>query len=76
MMMLRGQVNSGNSNYQTTAVYRLPSGTIDNPSASAPIKDMSTSSGQWRSIYLTYSAHYAYKGRYMLDFSVRRDGST
>lgn len=76
MMMLRGQVNSGSSDYQNTGVYRLPSGSIQSPSASAPITDMSTSSGQWRSIYLTYSAHYAYKGRYMLDFSVRRDGST
>lgn len=76
MMMLRGQVNSGSSNYQTTGVFRLPSGSIESPSASAPITDMSTSSGQWRSIYLTYSAHYAYKGRYMVDFSVRRDGST
>lgn len=76
MMMLRGQVNSGTSSYQTTETYRLPSGTIDSPSASAPIKSMSTSSGQWRSVYLTYSAHYAFKGRYMVDFSVRRDGST
>ena len=76
MMMLRGQVNSGSSNYQSTGVFRLPSGSIQSPSASAPIQEMSTSSGQWRSIYLTYSAHYAYKGRYMADFSIRRDGST
>ena len=37
---------------------------------------MSTGSGQWRSVYFTYSAHYAYKGRYAADFSIRRDGST
>ena len=33
-------------------------------------------SGQWRSVYLTFSAHYAFKGRYIADFSIRRDGST
>jgi TonB-linked SusC/RagA family outer membrane protein len=27
-------------------------------------------------MYFTYSAHYAYKGRYVFDFSIRRDGST
>jgi len=75
-MMLRGQLTSGNSSSQSTATWGLPSGTIQSTAAEGIISDMSTGSGQWRSIYFTYSAHYAYKGRYMLDFSVRRDGST
>ena len=75
-MMLRGQLTSGNSNSQRTVSWGLPSGTITSSAAEGIIQDMSTGSGQWRSIYLTYSAHYAYKGRYMVDFSVRRDGST
>lgn len=76
MMMLRGQLTSGNSTTQTTGEYGLPSGTIISTGAPGIINSFSSASGQWRSIYLTYSLHYAYKGRYVFDFSVRRDGST
>lgn len=76
MMMLRGQLNSGTSNSQSTGAYGLPSGGIINSAAPGRISAFGASSGQWRSIYLTYSLHYAYKSRYMFDFSVRRDGST
>ena len=75
-MMLRGQLTSGTSSSQSTVSWGLPSGSIESTAAESFITGMSTGSGQWRSIYFTYSAHYAYKGRYMLDFSVRRDGST
>ena len=75
-MLLRGQLTSGNSTSQSTVSWGLPTGSIISPAAEGIIDGMSTGSGQWRSIYFTYSAHYAYKGRYMADFSVRRDGST
>jgi TonB-linked SusC/RagA family outer membrane protein len=75
-MLLRGQLTSGNNTSQNTTVWGLPSGTIQSTAADGIIADMSTGSGQWRSVYFTYSAHYAYKGRYIADFSVRRDGST
>ena len=75
-MMLRGQLTSGQSTSQSTTTWGLPSGSIQSAAAQGLIDGMSTGSGQWRSIYLTYSAHYSYKGRYMADFSVRRDGST
>ena len=75
-MMLRGQLNSSESSSQSTSSWGLPSGTIQSPAAPAIITGMSTGSGQGRSIYFTYSAHYAYKGRYMADFTVRRDGNT
>ena len=75
-MMLRGQLNSGHNNSQSTTEWGLPSGSIQNAAAKGLITNMTTDSGQWRSIYFTYSAHYAFKGRYMADFSVRRDGST
>ncbi len=75
-MMLRGQLTSGESSSQSTTSWGLPSGSIQSVAAQGLIDNMNTGSGQWRSIYLTYSAHYAYKGRYMADFSVRRDGST
>ncbi len=76
MMMLRGQLTSGTSTSQGTTVWGLPSGTIISTAAPGIIDGISTGSGQWRSIYFTYSAHYAYKGKYMADFSVRRDGTT
>ena len=75
-MMLRGQMTSGNSSSQNTTQWGQPSGAIQSTAAEGIISGMSTGSGQWRSVYFTYSAHYAYKGRYMADFSVRRDGST
>ena len=75
-MMLRGQLTSGTSSSQNTSAWGLPSGTIQSTAAEGIINNMSTGSGQWRSMYFTYSTHYAYKGRYMADFSVRRDGST
>ena len=75
-MLLRGQLTSGESTSQSTSSWALPSGSIQSAAAEGIIDGMSTGSGQWRSIYFTYSAHYAYKGRYMADFSVRRDGST
>mgnify|MGYP002622496739 CR=1 FL=1 len=75
-MLLRGQLTSGESTSQSTTSWGLPSGTIQSASAEGIISGMNTGSGQWRSIYFTYSTHYAYKGRYMADFSVRRDGST
>jgi TonB-linked SusC/RagA family outer membrane protein len=76
MALLRGQSTSGNSSTQFTSENGLPSGTISSPAANATISGFETSAGQWRSVYLTFSAHYAYKGRYMADFSIRRDGST
>ena len=76
MMMLRGQLTSGNSTSQSSTIYGTPSGTIQSTSAPGIIDGIQTANGQWRSIYLTLSAHYAYKGRYVADFSVRRDGST
>ena len=77
MMMLRAQLNDGSSTTQNSDKYRLPAGDIQSTGAEGVIgSSFSSSSGQWRSIYFTYSAHYAFKERYMVDFSVRRDGST
>ncbi len=76
MMLLRGQLNDGSSKSQKTTEYGFP-GTISNTGADATIdEDFTGGSGQWRSIYGTFSAHYAYKSRYMFDFSMRCDGST
>lgn len=77
MAMVRGQLTSGSSKSQYTSVYGLPSGNIQSSSANGVIaSDFSTGASEWRSLYFTGSLHYAYKGRYIVDLSFRRDGST
>lgn len=75
MMLGRFELTSGNSNGQGTDKYGLSSGT-SSVDAEGMIKSLSSSFAQWRSMYYTFSTHYAYKGRYMFDFSVRADGTT
>ena len=75
MMMGRFELTSGSSSGQGTNGTGLPSG-VTSPDAGGLITGLSSSYSQWRSMYYTFSAHYAYKGRYMLDFSVRADGTT
>ena len=76
MAMGQFQLTDGTSKSANSTVYSLPSGGIGSTIADGIVKGLSTGAGQWRSVYLTFSAHYAYKGRYIADFSVRRDGST
>ena len=75
-MLLRGQLTDGRNNSQSTTEWGLPSGTITSTAAPGIIDGINTGSGQWRSIYFTYSGHYAYKGKYVAEFTMRRDGST
>ena len=75
MMLGRFELTSGNSNGQGTDKYGLSSGT-GSVDAEGMIKGLSSSFAQWRSMYYTFSTPYAYKGRYMFDFSVRADGTT
>ena len=76
MMMGRFELVSGERNSQLTQTYGLPSGGITSTGADGMMEKMESSFGQWRSMYYTFSTHYAYKGRYMADFSIRADGTT
>jgi len=78
MMMGRFELTSGSSSSQSTDGYGLPTtnGVIDSPSAGGLIGNMSSGYSQWRSMYYTFSSHYAYKGRYIADFTLRVDGTT
>ena len=76
MMMGRFELVSGKSNAQVTENSGLPSGNITSPGADGMMEKMSSNFGEWRSMYYTFSAHYAYKGKYMADFSIRADGTT
>ena len=78
MAMGRFELTSGNSSSQSTDGYGLPSSgrVIVSPSAGGLINGMSSGYSQWRSMYYTFSMHYAYKGRYVLDATLRADGTT
>jgi TonB-linked SusC/RagA family outer membrane protein len=76
MAMIRGQLGNNTSKSHSDSEHGLPSGGIETPSAHGLISSFSTGSGRSHSLYFTFSAHYAYKGKYIADFSVRRDGST
>lgn len=75
LAMGRFQLVSGSSSNQSTSVAGLPNG-IEAPSAGNINPGMSSGFGQWRSLYYTFSAHYAYKSKYMFDVSMRMDGTT
>ncbi len=75
MSMAQFQLTDGSSKSTGSSMYGLP-GSIKSTTAEGIVNGMNTGSAQWRSVYLTFSAHYAYKGKYIADFSVRRDGST
>ena len=76
MAMARFQLTNGTSKDQNTSIYGLPYGSIQNTASNGIIDAFGTGAGHWRSMYLTASLHYAFKGRYVLDASLRRDGST
>jgi len=76
MMMGRMELTSGSSSNQSTDGSGLPSGGITSPDAGGLITGLGSGFSQWRSLYYTFSSHYAYKSRYMLDVSVRADGTT
>lgn len=74
--MARFELNSGSSNSQSTSTYGTPSGNITSASAGGYLSDISTGLSEWRSIYISGSAHYSYKSKYSVDFTIRRDGCT
>ena len=76
MVMGRFELNSGTSTGQSTNGYGLASGTITSPEAGGMITNPGSSFGEWRSMYFTGSAHYAYKGRYVADATLRADGTS
>jgi TonB-linked SusC/RagA family outer membrane protein len=76
MAMGRFQASSNRSNSQNTGSRGLPSGTITSPGAGGIITGFGTGVGQSKNLYMTFTAHYAYKGRYIADLTVRRDGTT
>ena len=70
------QIITGNSSSQGMAVTNLPSGGIVDASAYGYPNGISTSRYSYRSNAITFRGHYAFKNRYILGMTFRRDGST
>lgn len=73
--MARMQINSGNSSSQSNGVTRLPSG-LTNATAGGLVSSMNSGYSEWRALYYTFSGHYAYKGKYTAQFTLRADATT
>ena len=75
MMLGRFELNSGSSTSQSEDKKGVPTG-ITTTQGGGLINGLSSNFSQNRSMYFTASAHYAYKGRYIIDGSLRADGTT
>lgn len=74
-MMGQWEMTSGSDYSQKVSAYKLPLG-ITSPTVQSDWSEMSTGNGEWRSMSALYSAHASWKSRYMLDFTLRADGTT
>jgi len=70
------QLSTGNYTNQGTVSYSMPSGEAVDASNAAYLTDAGTSHSSYRSLAIMARGHYAYKSRYIVDATIRRDGST
>ncbi len=75
LALARFELTSGSSTGQSEDKKGAASG-IEGLQGGGQITNLSSWYNQWRSMYFTFSAHYAYKGRYIADFTLRADGTT
>jgi len=73
--LARFQLVSGSSSGQNTNVRRLPT-RLESVTSGGFVSNMGSSYNEWRSLYWTLSAHYSYKSRYILAYSMRADATT
>ena len=77
LAMVRSQYNIGNNTSQNVAQKWLPTSSISSAFAEGGVPtSFSTSAGKSKSLYVLTQLHYAYKGRYVFDATLRSDGST
>ena len=74
-MLGRFQLVSGSSSNQSTYVNRMPN-RLESVTSGANVTGMGSGFSEWRSLYYTFSSHYAFKGRYILAYSMRVDATT
>ena len=75
-LMGRFNVGTGNNSSLSSSIYGLPSSLIRSHSVEAYMNSMSNSFGESRSLGWSGSGHYAFKGRYIMDFTLSSNGSS
>ncbi len=75
MLYAAWELTTGNSQYQEFRKYGMPNG-VENPTLEGYENTMNSSRGEWRSMAYMGRMHYSMKERYIIDATVRRDGST
>ena len=75
MMMARMQYNSSNSSDQNYSSTWLPTSDITSALGGGYITGFSTGAGESKSMNFLFQLHYAYKGKYIFDATLRRDGN-
>ena len=75
MLYAAWELTSGNSQYQAFKRSGIPDGIIDATQAGR-LLDKVSERGQWHSMAYMGRVHYTFLKRYILDATVRRDGST
>lgn len=77
LMMGRFQYNTGSSSNQSLGEKWLPTANgITSSLAGGVNKAFGSSAGEWKSQFALFQFHYAYKGKYVFDATLRCDGST
>jgi TonB-linked SusC/RagA family outer membrane protein len=70
------QTSSGSGNNQGIVSYGFPSHYITDASAIGYLASVSNGFSEWRTLGFVGQLHYSYKSRYILGFTLRRDGSS
>ncbi len=76
LFMARMQYNNGNSTSQNLGTKWLPTGEVTSALGGGVPVNFGSGAGEWKSMYYLFQLHYAYKGKYVFDATLRRDGST
>lgn len=76
LAMGRMELSTANGTGQSTSAKGLPSGGIESAYAGGLNSGLSSWYSEGRSLFFTFSTHYAYKSRYMFDMTLRADGTT
>lgn len=74
--MARMNYDKGNSSSQNYSSRWLPTSDITSPLGGGQVSGYGSGAGRWQSIYYLFQVHYAYKGKYIIDATLRRDGTT
>lgn len=73
--LVRFEMATGSSSSQNLGLWNAPDGITD-PTVVALLQSAGSNNSEWRSHSFYEQVHYAYKGKYNLDATLRTDGST